>query len=544
MDYRTKYQNWLKFDKETNAELLSITDEKEIEDRFSLELTFGTGGLRGIMGAGTNRINSYTIKKATYGVANYLNREHQEEIHVAIAYDSRHHSQKFAQDATSVLCACGIETYLFESPMPTPVLSFAVRHLKCDLGIVITASHNPSEYNGYKVYDRHGCQLVPIDADEVIHFIHRVKGYLDIPSMAIDQAKKTGLLHYMGKDVLDAFLEAVRLQSMHSNYCDLKVVYTPLHGTGNIPVCEILGKFHLSVVASQKLPDGDFPTVVSPNPEDKAALQLALQQAKLEAADLVLGTDPDCDRVGVGVRHNQEYILLTGNQIGALLIYFILQTRPLTSKSTIVKTIVTNDLGADIAKKHGLRVVNTLTGFKYIGDQITRFESSEDHDFLVGYEESYGFLIGTHARDKDAVVASLVLCEMAAFYKKQNKTLIDILEDIYDEYGYYLDQLDSYTFTGMIGVAKIHGMMEQLRLAGTSLMPDINKVLDYSLGIDGLPRENVLKYYFQDGSWMAVRPSGTEPKIKIYYSIKDIDKDHAKHKLACIKETIKEYIQI
>lgn len=540
MDYLEKYSQWQTFDPETKAELSALTDAKEIEDRFYRDLAFGTGGLRGLMGAGTNRMNTYTVRRATLGLANYLNSRYPDGCRVAIAYDSRHHSRRFAEDTAGVLCASGIRVALFDSLMPTPVLSFAVRHLGCQAGVVITASHNPKEYNGYKVYDEYGCQLVPRDADQVIRFVEAVARFTDIPTLAIEEARSQGLLEMVGDRTLDAFVAAVMQQSSYRGPSSLKVVYTPLHGTGNRPVRMALQAFDVSVVREQELPDGDFPTVRSPNPEDRAALTLALQQAAREDADLVLGTDPDCDRVGVGVKWKDDYVLLTGNQIGALLVDFVLAHRTLDSRSTLVKTIVTNELGANIARRRGLQVVDTLTGFKYIGDQITQYEKTGDRTFVIGYEESFGYLAGTHARDKDAVVSALLICEMAAWHRAQGRTLIEALDGLYAEYGYYLDDLDSFTLKGVDGSQRIQSIMDGLRETGAGLMAGIAEIKDYGQGLDGLPQENVLKYILDDGSWFAVRPSGTEPKIKIYYSIQDISRSQAQERLAAIKAAIKE----
>lgn len=545
MDYKERYNEWLLFDDDTKQELLKITDEKEIEDRFYKDLAFGTGGMRGIMGAGPNRMNRYTISRATLGLANYLSDFPTPQKSVVIAYDSRNNSEDFAKCAAEVLAVKGITVYLFDKITPTPVLSFAVRHLGCIAGIVITASHNPKEYNGYKVYDENGCQLVPSLADKVIAHVQEITDYRAVPRLDFEVALQSGMIQMVGDEVLDAFLEAVKTQALYTEPSKLKIVYTPLHGTGNIPVRRILKDCSVSVVKEQAVPDGDFSTVRSPNPEEKDALNLAIEQAKTEAADLVLGTDPDCDRVGIAVRHNGDYVLLTGNQVGALLADFVLRFKADTrnEKSTLVKTIVTNDLGANIGRKYGLQIVETLTGFKYIGDQINRYEKTGEKEFVMGYEESYGYLVGTHARDKDAVVASMLICEMTAYHKNNGKTLVDALEEIYKEYGYYLDALDSFVLQGIDGVQKMNAMLDALRARGASAFPDVETVQDFSEGIGDLPKENVLKYLFRNGSWLAVRPSGTEPKLKVYYSVRGESHEAAAEQLSALHEQMKAVVE-
>lgn len=545
MDYKERYNEWLLFDDDTKQELLKITDEKEIEDRFYKDLAFGTGGMRGIMGAGPNRMNRYTISRATLGLANYLSEFPSPQKSVVIAYDSRNNSEDFAKCAAEVLAVKGITVYLFDKITPTPVLSFAVRHLGCIAGIVITASHNPKEYNGYKVYDENGCQLVPSLADKVIARVQEITDYRAVPRLDFEVALQSGMIQMVGDEVLDAFLDAVKTQALYTEPSKLKIVYTPLHGTGNIPVRRILQDYSVSVVKEQAVPDGNFSTVRSPNPEEKDALNLAIEQAKTEAADLVLGTDPDCDRVGIAVRHNGDYVLLTGNQVGALLADFVLRFKAdtLNEKSTLVKTIVTNDLGANIGRKYGLQIVETLTGFKYIGDQINRYEKTGEKEFVMGYEESYGYLVGTHARDKDAVVASMLICEMTAYHKNNGKTLVDALEEIYKEYGFYLDALDSFVLQGIDGVQKMNAVLDTLRARGTSAFPDVETVQDFSEGIGDLPKENVLKYLFRNGSWLAVRPSGTEPKLKVYYSVRGESHEAAAEQLAALREQMKAVVE-
>lgn len=542
MDIHEKYEYWLTFDDNTKNELESITDKKEIEDRFYKDLEFGTGGLRGIMGAGANRMNKYTVGKATKGLCEYLKNEFAGEKSVVIAYDSRNNSKAFAECAAEVLCYNGIKTFLFEEIMPTPVLSFSVRYLNCNAGIVITASHNPKEYNGYKVYDKYGCQLVPQYADKVISYINNVKDIKSVKYMNLNMALSNGYLTYIGDEVLNSYISEVEKMAVYKEASDLKIVYTPLHGTGNIPVRKVLSdmSFDVSVVKEQAVADGNFTTVRSPNPEEKDALNMALEQAKRANADLVIGTDPDCDRVGVGVLHNGEYTLLTGNQTGALLVDFYLKFKKqsLNPKSTLVKTIVTNDLGAEIARKNGLNVVETLTGFKYIGDQITKYEKTGENEFLIGYEESYGYLVGTYARDKDAVVASMLICEMAAYYKKNKMTLVDALNVLYSEYGFYLDALDSFVLKGKDGASRIKNIMSYFRANKATVFPNITDVKDYCTGIGDLPKSNVLKFFLKGGSWIAVRPSGTEPKLKMYYSVRGIDSSTCERSLQNIRTII------
>lgn len=523
------YEYWLTFDEATKKELESITDKVELEDRFYKELEFGTGGLRGVMGAGANRMNKYTVSKATKGLADYLNDCFEGEKSVAIAFDSRNNSQYFAGIAAGVLCKAGIKVYLFETLMPTPVLSFAVRYHECTAGIVLTASHNPKEYNGYKVYDSKGCQLVPQYADKVIAYVNAVTDLKNIPSLSLEEAEKEGKLVYIGDDTLNAFLAEVKKQSLYAEESDLKIVYTALHGTGNIPVRRILEGKNVSIVKAQELPDGDFSTVRSPNPEEKDALTLALRQAEAENADIVIGTDPDCDRIGVGVLHEGAYVLLTGNQTGALLVDFILKFKKDTmpENAAVVKTIVTSGLGAAIAEKHGAKSVQTLTGFKYIGEKICLWEENGENTFLFGYEESYGYLAGTHARDKDAVSSAMLIAEMASYYKNKGMTLVDALNEFYSEYGYYYDCLETFVLKGKEGAEKIQSAMKAMRENGAELFDDLESLLDYSKGIDDLPKENVLRFDFKDGSWAAARPSGTEPKLKLYFSVKGENKETA-----------------
>lgn len=539
MDYREKYNLWLTFDEDTKNELMSITDKKEIEDRFYKDLAFGTGGLRGIMGAGSNRMNKYTVGKATLGLANYLKSKNSGDLKVALAYDSRNNSAFFAKTAAGIFASCGFKVYLYETLVPVPVLSFTTHYLGCTAGVMITASHNPKEYNGYKVYDSKGCQFCTEDAKNAIEYINAIEDFSSIPFSDSDEG-----ITMIGEDVLSEYLKQVAKQSVYTEKSDLKIVYTPLHGTGNIPVRRMLQGMDVTVVKEQELPDGNFSTVRSPNPEEKDALNIAIEKAKEIGADLVLGTDPDCDRVGIAVKDGDDYVLFTGNQTGALLVKFVLTMHKseLNPKSTLIKTIVTSELGANIGRKFGLNIEETLTGFKYIGDKINKYEETGEREFVIGYEESYGYLVGTHARDKDAVVSSMLICQMAAWYKNHGKTLVDGLNEIYDEYGYYLDYLDSFVLKGKDGAEKIQSLMVLFRNTGKDLFNGIKEIIDFKDGIRDLPKENVLKYIFEDGSWLAVRPSGTEPKIKVYYSIVDKDRDNAKHRLETIRTKIKSMI--
>ncbi len=546
MDYKEKYGEWLCFaDEETKAELLAAAkDEKDIEDRFYKDLAFGTGGLRGVMGAGSNRMNKYTVGRATLGLAAYVQNKFNANHSVAIAYDTRNNSAAFACAVAKILAAKGIKVYKYSFCVPVPVLSFTTRLLGCSAGVMVTASHNPKEYNGYKVYDETGCQICTEAAAEVLTYIEGTSCE-EAAQILAGESVNPELINEIGDRELGAFYDAVSKQSLYTEKSDLKIVYTPLHGTGNIPVRKMLENFDVAVVKEQELPDGNFSTVRSPNPEEKDALNLAIEKAKEISADIVLGTDPDCDRVGIAVRsENGDYILFTGNQTGALLVKFVLDMKKalLNEKSTLVKTIVTSELGADIARKRGLHIDETLTGFKYIGDKINQYEKSGEREFVIGYEESYGYLVGTHARDKDGVVSAMLICQMAAWYKAHGKTLIDGLNDIYAEYGYYLDALDPFVLKGKDGAEKIQQLMGEFRKTGTALFDGVENVIDYSEGIDDLPIENVLKFVWNDGSWLAVRPSGTEPKIKVYYSVRDESRENAHARLAEIREKIKNII--
>lgn len=535
MTYSEKYEQWLTFDEETREELLKVTDEKEKEDRFYKDLAFGTGGLRGIMGAGSNRMNKYTVGKATFGLAQYIKNKNDGEIKVALGYDTRNNSAYFAKVAAGIFASCGFKVYLYDRALPVPVLSFTTAFLGCNAGVMITASHNPKEYNGYKVYDSKGCQLCTEDATEAIGYINAITDYKSIPFL--EESENITLI---GDDVFGEFCKQVKKQSLYEEKSDIKIVYTPLHGTGNVPVRKMLEGMNVTVVKEQEMPDGNFSTVRSPNPEEKDALTIAIEKAKETGADLVLGTDPDCDRVGIAVKSGDDYVLFTGNQTGALLVKFVLEMKKasLNEKSTLIKTIVTSELGANIGRSYGLNIEETLTGFKYIGDKMCRYEATGEREFVIGYEESYGYLVGMHARDKDAVVSSMLICQMAAYYYNQGKTLVDALNDIYAEYGYYLDHLDSFTLKGKDGAEKIEKLMVYFRSLGKDVYEGIDEVIDFSEGVADLPKENVLKYTWKDGSWLAVRPSGTEPKIKIYYSVNEENKEKATERLAGLREYI------
>lgn len=563
MDYKEKYEQWMKdpfFDEETRKELSSLSDPKEIEDRFYCDLQFGTGGLRGIMGAGTNRINKYTVGKATAGLGRYLlsvyKNEKCKKRGVVIGYDTRCNSRDFAVTAAAVLSGMGVRVYLHKYARPTPQLSFSVKLLNAAAGVVITASHNPKEYNGYKVYDESGCQLVPAQAKKVIGFINQITDF-----RRIDFKENKSLISMI--DTTDEFVAAVLKQCRYADWKakgDLKVLYTPLHGTGYIPVQKALkqdGFTKMAVAEEQSAPDGSFPTVITPNPEDSRALEIGIAKARELDSDLVLGTDPDSDRVGIAVKDRDgEYRLLTGNQVGALLTDFVLTHTDLSAVKhpAVIKTIVTSDLGAEIARRKNLTVFSTLTGFKFIGEKIVQFEQAkqngneeQDFDFILGYEESYGYLVGTHACDKDAVVSSLLICEMAAEAKKGGKTLIDKMNELYREYGYYQDALESYTLKGKDGLDRIASIMKKLR-NGNSPFENTVQVIDYSSpvkaeqGFGTLPASNVLKYILKDGSWIAVRPSGTEPKIKIYYSIKGSGPKETEIRLGELKNSVKKIL--
>lgn len=551
MNYQEQYQEWLSnpyFDENTKQELKEIADnENEIKERFYKDLEFGTAGLRGVIGAGTNRLNIYTVRKATQGLANYILQTGSQEKGVAIAYDSRRMSPEFADEAALCLAANGIKAYVFESLRPTPELSYAVRTLGCIAGINITASHNPPEYNGYKVYWEDGAQITPPHDKGIMDEVKKVTDFNTVKTMALDEAKRAGLYVVIGSEIDDSYMEELKKQVIHRDAIEkmgkeLKIVYSPLHGTGNIPARRILkelGFENVYVVKEQELPDGEFPTVSYPNPEAEEAFELGLKLAKEVDADLVLATDPDADRLGVYVKDSKsgEYKVLTGNMSGCLLADYEIGQREATTglpeDGYLIKTIVTSNMADAIAKSYGVGLIEVLTGFKFIGQKILGFEESGKGSYLFGFEESYGCLIGTHARDKDAIVATMALCEAAAYYKTQGKTLWDAMIDMYDKYGYYKDGIQAITLKGMEGLAKIQEIMETLRKEPPMKIGgyEVLKARDYKADTikdlttgevtgTGLPNSNVLYYDLTDDAWLCVRPSGTEPKVKFYYGIK------------------------
>ncbi|HBE8553375.1 TPA: phospho-sugar mutase [Clostridioides difficile] len=554
MDYKNNYEMWLNspyFDEQTKNELLSIKDdEKEIQDRFYKNLEFGTGGLRGIIGAGTNRINIYTVRRATLGVLNYIMKTQGEEGKqkgIVIAHDSRYMSREFCIEVAKTLSAYGVKAYIFEELKPTPELSFAVRYLKCAMGIVITASHNPKEYNGYKVYDSDGGQICIDMANDIIAEVNKIDDYSTIKSIDFEEALSKNLITILDNEVDDEFIKAVKKQVLRQNIIDeygkkLKIIYTPIHGTGNKPVRKVLnecGFENVMVVKEQELPDSNFSTVKYPNPEEKSVFNIAIEMAKNNGTDLIIGTDPDCDRVGIVVKDSSgEYVVLNGNQVGSLLVRYILESLVEKNKlpknnPTIIKTIVTSELGAKIAKAYNVDCLNTLTGFKFIGEKIKAFEESNDRSFIMGYEESYGYLIGTHARDKDGVVSSLMICEMTAYYSSKGMNLYEALIDTYNKFGYYKEDLKSVTLKGIDGIKKIKEMMLYFRSVKIDNVADVkvDKILDYKDGVDDLPKSNVLKFLLEDGSWIAIRPSGTEPKIKFYFGANSDNQEDVEFKL-------------
>ena len=564
MGYKEIYNEWLTnayFDADTKAELERIaSDENEIKERFYTDLEFGTAGLRGIIGAGTNRMNIYTVRKATQGLANYILKSGNAEKGVAIAFDSRRMSPEFAQEAACCLAANGIKAYVFDSLRPTPELSYAVRKLGCIAGINITASHNPPEYNGYKVYWEDGAQITPPHDKGIMDEVKAVADYTTMKTMSAEDAKSAGLYEVIGTEVDDAYIAELKKQVIHQDAIDavgkdLKIVYSPLHGTGNIPARRILkelGFENVYVVKEQELPDGEFPTVSYPNPEAAEAFELGLKLAREVDADIVLATDPDADRLGVRVKDkNGEYHDLTGNMSGCLLAdYEIGQRnalRGLPEDGYLIKTIVTTNMADAIADYYNTGLIEVLTGFKYIGQQILGFETSKKGEYLFGFEESYGCLIGTHARDKDAIVATMALCEAAAYYKTKDMTLWDAMIEMYERYGYYKDDIQSITLKGIEGLAKIQEILETLRknppaeIAGYKVL----KARDYKadtiqdmqtgeVSSTGLPTSNVLYYDLSDDAWLCVRPSGTEPKVKFYYGIKGTSLSDADEKSAAM----------
>lgn len=561
MGYRELYESWLSnpyFDEDTKAELRSIADDdNEIKERFYKDLEFGTAGLRGIIGAGTNRMNIYTVRKATQGLANYILTQGKQNQGVAIAYDSRNMSIEFANEAALCLAANGIKAYVFESLRPTPQLSYAVRKLGCTAGINITASHNPPEYNGYKVYWEDGAQITPPHDAGIMAEVNQVTDYGQVRTMDAEAALLAGLYQSIGMDIDMAYMDELKKIILHPEVIkemadDIKIVYTPLHGTGNIPVRRILSQIgfkHVYVVPEQEHPDGNFPTVSYPNPEAAEAFELGLALAKEKDADLVLATDPDADRLGVYVKDQNtgEYHPLTGNMSGCLIGEYEISQRKalygLPKDGALVKSIVTTNLADAVAASYDVRLVEVLTGFKYIGQKMLEFETQGTGTYLFGLEESYGCLPGTYCRDKDAVVASMVLCEAAAFYKKQGKTLWDAMIDLYEKYGYFKDDVKSLTLKGIEGLEKIQTIMSTLRDNTPTAFGDwkVEKARDYQKDIiidmasgatepTGLPKSNVLYYELNDAAWVCVRPSGTEPKVKLYYGVKGVDMADAEAK--------------
>lgn len=572
MDHMNRYQQWLadpSIDEKTKAELRLIAeDEKEIKERFYKELEFGTGGLRGIIGAGSNRLNTYTVGKATQGLANYIKKEGTEKKGVAIAYDSRRMSPEFAEIAGLVLGANGIPAFVYPSLRPTPMLSFAVRHLGCTAGIVITASHNPPEYNGYKVYWADGAQVVAPRDKGIIDEVNAVADYGQIRRMQRQEAQEKGLYHIIEEEVDNLYDEQVLAQRICPEIAeemgnDLSVVYTPIHGSGNLPVRRVLEKAgykKVFVVTEQESPDPDFTTVGYPNPEDPNVFTLAEKLSEEKNGDIIVGTDPDCDRVGAMVKNDQgEYVVLTGNMVGALLTDYILcqkaQKRTLPNNGVVIKTIVSTEMIQPICDNFGVEKMEVLTGFKFIGEKIKEFEETGAHTFIFGFEESYGYLAGTYARDKDAVVSTMLLCEMAAYYKKNGMTLYQALQKLYDKYGYYLDGVKAITLKGLDGVERIQKIMSTLRETAPKAFGGQAVVWakDYKTQIftnlqtgemekSTLPPSDVLYYILEDGTWLCVRPSGTEPKLKFYIGVKGESLAASKQKLSVLEKDIEEKI--
>ncbi len=563
--YKDEYRRWCRLVKYDYLieELNAIKDnDREIEDRFLLNLEFGTAGLRGVLGAGTNRMNIYTVAKATQGLANYLLSE-EEHPKVAISYDSRNRSREFAKISARVLAANGIKVYIYSTLMPVPMLSFAVRNTGSSAGIMVTASHNPAKYNGYKVYGPDGCQMTSESADKVLGEINKLDIFKDIKKVDFEKALEEKTIEYTPDSVINAYYEWCLGQMMRKDIFKkepLQLVYTPLNGAGNLPVRHVLktaGLENISVVKEQEMPNGNFPTCPYPNPEIKEAMALGLEQAKSEKADILIATDPDCDRVGIAVKEAGDYIMLTGNQVGILLVDYIAKTRKelgtLPENPILVKSIVTSSLADRVAKSHGVETVNVLTGFKYIGDTIKKLEEKGEKDrFILGFEESYGYLVGTEVRDKDAVVATLVICEMAAYYRSIGSSVYKALQEIYQKFGFYLNKVDSYTFEGLRGMDKMKEIMSALRANPLMKLGDyeVEAREDYKTLVHKdektgrvtdikLPSSNILVYMLQGGHQVIIRPSGTEPKIKVYYSIKGKDRREADMIKADIDKTIK-----
>lgn len=561
MSYSNKYNSWISnkyFDEKTREELINLKEnEKEIEDRFYKNLEFGTAGLRGVIAAGTNRINIYTVRRATFGLANYILKnttKEEQERGVVIAHDNRFMSREFCLESANTLAACGIKAYIFDSLRTTPELSFAVRNLKAIAGIVITASHNPPEYNGYKVYWEDGAQVMPEIANAITEEINSIEDYSTIPTLT--EENKDLVIMLDEKQDTD-FIEAVKKQVIRKDLIknvgkEFKIVYTPLCGTGNVPVKRALkeaGFENVLVVKEEEMPDPNFAGVEYPNPEDQKALTRGIELAKKEGANLVIATDPDCDRVGVAVKTTSgDYALLTGNQIGGMLTNYIIEGQKeenkLKDNSVLIKTIVTSEFGADIAKANNVEVMNVLTGFKFIGEKIKSFEENNDKTYLFGYEESYGYLVGTHARDKDGVVASLLISEMAAYYYSKGMSLYEGLQELYKKYRYFKEETISLTLAGIEGLEKIQEIISYFRNNDIKTINDkkVVEVKDFANGIDNLPKSNVLKYFLEDESWVAVRPSGTEPKLKFYVAVKGQYEAECAGKIANIESDINKII--
>ncbi|MEK3888254.1 phospho-sugar mutase [Bacillus sp. FSL K6-3431] len=574
MSWKTKVDQWLDYDlldKSLKAKLNSIQDnEKLLEDSFYKDLEFGTGGMRGELGPGTNRMNIYTVRKAAEGLALYIVQQGKEAMArgVVIAYDCRHMSPEFALEVAKTVGKHGVQAYLFEELRPTPVLSFAVRYLHAFTGVVITASHNPPEYNGMKMYGEDGGQLPPAAADVIINYVQNAGSELEIESGMKEELIEKGLLTYIGERIDHAYIEAMK--SIHLNHDaveqagkDLKIVFTPLHGTANHSVragLQAFGFENVTVVKEQELPDPDFSTVESPNPEEHAAFEIAIRYGKEIDADILLGTDPDADRLGVAVKnHEGEYTVLSGNQVGALMMHYILeqnkQNGSLPENGVVIKTIVTSEMGRAIAESYDIKALDTLTGFKFIGEKILEFEQTNEHTFLFGFEESYGYLIGDFVRDKDAVQAAVFAAEVAAFYKNQGKSLYDGLEELFEKYGYYQESLRSLTLKGKDGAEQIAGILEKFRAEPPLQINDqaVVTIEDYATSehfdvqhgtrsIINLPKSNVLKYKLADGSWFCVRPSGTEPKAKFYFAVKDKTLANSKEKLAGLETEVMDIV--
>ena len=542
-------------DEDLINELEKIKDkDDEILDRFYRDLEFGTGGLRGVIGVGTNRMNIYTVAKASQGYSNYLKKREAAPA-VAIAYDSRIKSDNFARKAAEVYAANGIKVYIYPELMPTPALSFAVRYLQCQGGIVVTASHNPSKYNGYKVYGNDGCQITTEAADEILNEINALDIFTDVKTIGFDSAVAQGKISYITDEVVAEYINSVSSQSLCSDDIDKRVsiVYTPLNGSGLKCVKEVLkanGFTNISVVKEQENPDGNFPTCPYPNPEIKEALELGLRDAKRLGSDLLLATDPDCDRVGIAVRHKDDYVLLSGNEVGMLLLDYICKRRielgRMPEKPVFIKTIVTIDMAKRIAEDYGVQVIDVLTGFKFIGEQIGLLQAArEENRFILGFEESYGYLTGSYVRDKDAVDGVLMICEMFAYYKKQGLGLVEVLNRLYEKYGYCLNTLHSYTFEGAEGFQKMQKIMCKLRENPIGLIASkrVIEVRDYLVGIGNLPKSNVMKYFLEGESSVVIRPSGTEPKIKVYLSVSCESRKDAEDTENIIREDIEKLLK-